>query len=151
MPPFLAIQHLDDVVTVDGSADRAGKFFSTYRSICGELGISLASVEDPTKSFGPSQEGLCLGIVFNTVQWIWRLEREKIVRYINDLNDLAGSEKATIKEIKSVNGKLIYIMPLVVGGRHRISHIMKLAHSSDNLRTTVAVTEEVKNDIRWWI
>ena len=70
---------------------------------------------------------------------------------MNDLYDLSIAQRATMKEVKSVNGKLIYVLPLVVGGRHRISNIMKLAHSTDSLRKVVDITEVVKIDLRWWI
>ena len=147
---FLAIQHLDDVIAINSSDEKAWEFFSCYRKICDDLGISLAGLEDPDKAFAPCQRGLCLGIIFDTVSWRWSLAEEKIFRYVNDVEELLQKDTATIREAQSVNGKLIYMMDLVPGGRYRVSHLMKLATSSEDMWRRVTITEDIRRDLRWW-
>ena len=57
---------------------------------------------------------------------------------------------STVREAQSVNGKLIYMMDLVPGGRYRVSHLMKVATSSEDVWRQVTITDDIRRDLRWW-
>ena len=71
LPAHLVCQYLDDVVGVSPvGSGMTHKFDKTYQQICQILGVELASREDPDKSFGSSTQGVVLGVMFDTVEWV---------------------------------------------------------------------------------
>ena len=56
--------------------------------------MKLAPRDDPEKSFGPSQQGVVLGIHYDTVKWTWALPDEKMIRLLHLLKQLLMSESA---------------------------------------------------------
>ena len=67
MPRRSVIQHLDDVCSASpANSGRAQMFHTTYKEVCKELGVKLAPEGDKDKEFGPSTEGVVLGVYYNT-------------------------------------------------------------------------------------
>jgi hypothetical protein len=109
-PARLVVMHLDDLCSFGAwRTGRLGQFYNTYKEICGQLGISLMEEEAGDKSFRPTTTGICLGILFDTIRWMWTLSTDKIARYWNDILDLCDKEEAEAREVKSVVGKILYV------------------------------------------
>ena len=101
MPARCVIQHLDDVCTASpAGSGRASRFFDCYGKVCEEIGVKLASTDDPDKAFGPSTTGIVLGVFYDTEDWVWFLKEEKISIIINmiqnDREDDTESDEVTV-------------------------------------------------------
>lgn len=114
------------------------------------MGVSLASLDDPDKAFAPCTRGQMLGIYFDTALWIWWLSHEKIARYVNDIDNLRKKKETTQREVWSVVGKIMYVVPLVPSSKYHISALLRLNHISENPNTLVVVTREAKEQLDWW-
>ena len=78
-PSRLVIQHLDDVCACGPEGcNKVNKFYTTYKETCGLLGITMASEDDPDKTFGPRTEGQVLGVDYDSTFMTWFLRQDKI-------------------------------------------------------------------------
>ena len=83
------------------------EFYSTYRQVCSEVGVSLQEPRDAAedKAFGPTTRGSMLGVWFDTVKWIWWVAEDKVIRYVHGLQNMLNMEVVTQREVWSVVGK----------------------------------------------
>ena len=148
----MAIQHLDDLCAV-GRPDtmELQNFYAAYRQFCVDLGISLAPTDDPDKAFGPTTRGKLLGVMFDTKRWIWWLDEGKVHRYLNDIRDLMRSDSATMRDVKSVLGEILYMVPLIPKAELHVAELHKLNSYSDVLTDVVTIPAEVKECLEWWL
>ena len=144
-------QHLDDCCAAAPADSQALELFdNTFSDVANRLGVKLAPREDPEKSFGPSTHGLVLGIVYDTVQWTWALNHEKLARILNDINKFLTSEYMPQSAIWSIVGKIIHIQPLIPNGKFNMHHLLELnCHSMDKV-TQVKLTDGFKKQIYFW-
>lgn len=150
-PIWCCIQHLDDVCSVGGRDGKlVAKFYSTYCRVCKDVGVSLASTDEPDKAFAPTTEGLILGVMFCTETWTWWLREDKLNRILWDIEEMLGKADTNLSSFWSVMGKIMYVKELAPQGRYYISELMKLNFSSDDGSTIVKITGEVKEQLRWW-
>ena len=78
-----AIMQLDDNCVVDrkGSA-RLRCYRASYRARAVEMGVRLASEDNPSKAFPPSDEGEILGLLYDGRNWTWRMPDDKSDRLL---------------------------------------------------------------------
>ena len=148
VPNILASMHLDDLV-LGGS--RVEEMTNKYRELCEEVGIHLQE-HDPglEKAFNPSDKGVCLGVHFDLTKWEWKLSEGKIVKYTKAVDEILDRQVATIRELKSVVGKLMWVEPLWEGSRFYVNELLRLSNVSDKLYLEVAVDDAFKSQLRWW-
>ena len=148
LPAIVTSMHLDDLVM--GGA-KVEKLTGKYRELCKEVGIHLQE-HDPglEKAFNVSEEGVCLGVSFNLREWTWRLSEGKVVKYTAAIDEMLGRQVATVRELKSVAGKILWIEPLWEGSRFFVNELIRLSNVSDKLYLEVVVDEEFKSQLRWW-
>ena len=91
---------------------------ANYRALCDEVGIHLQG-HDPglEKAFNASSRGVCLGVSFDLEEWTWSLSEGKVVKYTAAIDEILERQVATIRELKSVVGKIMWIEPLWTGSR----------------------------------
>ena len=117
MPRRCVIQHLDDVCSASPrSSDRAPIFYNTFKSACRDLGVKLAPEGDRDKEFGPSTQGVVLGIVYDTLTWTWTIKEDKLSTILNKIHDCMENVSMTLRDVKSLCGKLIDIRCLSLVG-----------------------------------
>ena len=151
MPFFLALQHLDDLVAVGPAGyDWAEKFYLAYQSVCTRIGVSLASTEDKDKAFEPSTRGLVLGIMFCTVDWVWWIPEDKLVRIICDINALKLVQETDLRTVWSVVGKILYVKEVAPPGKYFISDLLKIYIASKDPNHRVEITDPAKEQLQWW-
>ena len=98
MPRRCVIQHLDDVCSVSPwGTGRALNFYNGFKSVCEDLGVKLAPPGDKDKEFGPSQQGVVLGVFYNTVSWTWSIKEEKLTIILNKLQDCIENETMKLR------------------------------------------------------
>ena len=108
---------MDDLVAISPADSNWGEeFYRTYKQLCKDIGVSLASTEDPDKAFPPSTRGLVLGIMFCTIEWKWWIEDKKLDHILNDINDLRKVDETDLRTVWSVVGKILYVKELCVPG-----------------------------------
>lgn len=141
---------LDDLCACGNSA-QVGHFYTSYRNLCEDVGVSLASEEDKDKAFGPSSEGLILGIVYNTDEWTWYIREDKLARIIWAIKGLLDKMEAPLGEVWSVVGKILHVKPLVEPGRHYVGELLRLFTCSKDKELIVILSNDFKRELTWWL
>jgi hypothetical protein len=149
-------QHLDDIcaATADGD-DSLRKLDDQFHKTAAEIGIKLASRDDPDKSFAPCKRGVVFGVDYDTHNWSWSIPDEKRARLIITLKEAVAAEQISARQAKSIVGKLIHIKALLPAAKYNICHIMRLgaaAENGDDLDATfVQLDAQCKRQLWHWI
>ena len=123
-------QHLDDVCAA-GPEDMMVRFDETYKVVAERIGVKLAPRDDPEKSFGPSTQGVVLGVHYDTVGWTWAVPKERLDVILALLHDTLNMERIPAKTMETLVGKILHVKPLVPGSRF---HVDKLQLAIGDIR-----------------
>ena len=143
-------KQLDDVVMFGQvGTGKCEKFYKEYKDVCGKVGVRLAPEDDPEKAFGPSRQGVILGVDYDLRKWTWRLPRDKMVRLVWQLEEVIKNKEVKNELAMSVVGKLTHYRDLVRNGYWERGFLLKLPRGTEkNRRRTV--TENMRIQARWW-
>ena len=56
----------------------------------------------------------------------------------------------TLREMKQVTGRIVYVAPMMPEGRFWLSEILVLANIDKDLRLVVDIDQETRVQLRWW-
>ena len=152
MPRRSVIQHLDDVCSASPrGSSRAKDFYDSFKTICKDLGVQLAPEGDKDKEFGPTTKGLVLGIVYDTINWTWSIKEDKLSIILNRIQDCEENESMTLREVKSLCGKLIDIRCLYPDFKFYLGNlIMDSTNSGTDMSIQVSLSKWSRLDLGWW-
>jgi hypothetical protein len=151
-PPDMVCQCLDDVCAAYyGDSDLLQRFEDMYRRVAAEIGVKLASTDDPEKAFAPCQKGVVLGIEYDTVQWTWKIPAIKLARLVAQIRAMLSRDVVVQEEMASLTGRILHYAPLVPGGRFNVNYIIKAGSTSADKRAMIVVTPEVKRQLYFWL
>lgn len=150
-PPEMVCQYLDDVCAAcPANSEALHRFESAYRAVAAQLGVQLASTEDPDKAFSPRTAGVVLGVHYDTVAWTWRIPQEKLVRVLLQLRSALNATVLPQHEVWSLVGRLLHYAPLIPASRFNIGHLIKASASSTDRQFPVQVTPDMKRQLHFW-
>ena len=150
-PPDLVCQYLDDCCAASSSYADIVRYDATFAQVAGLLGVELAPRSDPDKSFGPSKQGVVLGVWYDTVNWLWAIPSEKFIRLLHDLHHLLDNDSAPLDFMQRVLGKLIHVAPLVPAGKFNLLHVIKAASAAKDAKQLVPVSAALKRQLWFWL
>ena len=93
-----------------------------------ELGIKLAPEGDKDKEFGPSTEGIVLGVCYNTEYFTWYLKETKLAIILNAIQDSIEDEEMSERTGKQLCGKLIDIRCLIPSSKFYLANLIRDAN-----------------------
>jgi hypothetical protein len=144
-------QHLDDVCAAAPAASQClEEFEKVYRGLAEQVGVRLAPTSDPDKAFSPCQEGVVLGVWYNTEKWTWAIPHDKLVRLVWQIRSVMVMDWVRQDEIWSLAGRILHYAPLVPGGRFNLDYILRANSQSEIPTTLVQVTAELKRQLEFW-
>ena len=146
------IQHLDDVAAAVPAhlKHKLEKFDATFQEIAVDLGIQLAPRDDKEKSFGPSKQGVILGVWYDTDQWVWGIPGEKLHRLRALLQSVLDVVEVKQEVLWTIVGKLIHVRPLVPGGKFHMDYLLRANSVSEDPGFLVPVTADMKSQLWFW-
>jgi hypothetical protein len=112
--------------------------------------VKQASEDDPDKVFGPRTEGIVLGVYYDTIEWVWFLQKDKLSIILNKVEDAIEKEEMVQRAVKSLTGKLVDIRCLVPNSKFYLSNLIIDAHQTKELESMVEVSEWIRRDLAWW-
>ena len=111
-----------------------------------ELGIPIAH----HKTVEPSQVITFLGIELDTRQMMARLPLDKLDKYKNDILATITCNKITLRELKSIIGKLQFATTVVKPGRPFLRRLYDLTLQATKPHHYIRLTKSVKHDLDIW-
>ncbi|MBM3938748.1 MAG: hypothetical protein FJ333_08890 [Sphingomonadales bacterium] len=151
-PRNMAIQYLDDVCATcpAGQGDSLDRFRKAYRDVANQVGVKLASEDDPEKAFAPSTQGVVLGVQYDTQQWTWEIPEDKMHRLVAKIREMMGMEEMKQHEIWKTVGRIIHYEPLIPCGKYNIRHLIKLNNVSRDKDHMVVISPQAKRQLWFW-
>ena len=151
MDPSLICQVLDDCCAVSPEfSSMVDRFDFYFYEVANSLGIKLAPRDDPEKAFAPCQRGVVLGVEYDTVNWVWALPQEKMLRLLHAIRVGLDSDFLRQDEIWSLAGKIINIKPLIPSGRFNVNHIVKANSASEDRAAMIPINQGMKRQLSFW-
>lgn len=140
----MILNYIDDLAGAEVSS-KAHYAFSTLRTILQNCGLE----ESMEKAAAPSHRMIFLGIMFDTVEMSLEIDEERISEILLLLSVWCSKEFVTLKELRSLLGKLHFISSCVRPGRIFVSRLLNW------LRDTVwdgkvRLPNFVRKDLLWW-
>ena len=150
--PALVCQHLDDCCAAGPAGSTVlEQFDAEYFAVAEELGLKLASRDDPDKSFGPSRQGTVLGVVYDTVAWTWAIPQDKLIRLLHDLQNVLDTEDGIPQErIWSIAGKILHVKALVPEGKFNLYHLLVANSVTTDGWEVIPVSRDLKRQLWFW-
>lgn len=149
----VVIHYIDDFLFVIKSRDEAAEALRKALDLCVDLGIPMA----PAKTEGPCTSLTFLGIELDTVQMEARLPSQKLDEIRRLALVWAGKSLATVRELQSIAGVLVFAASVVRPGRFFVRSFFALASRMEaalrpgELRHVQwALTDDCRADIAWW-
>ena len=151
LPAVQVIQHLDDCCAAAADGDlRLHAFDAEFACVADKLGIKLAPRSDPDKSFGPSKQGVILGVFYDTAKWTWSMPHEKRCRLLHALRDTQVADFLTVEQCQSLVGKILHIKALVPGGKFNLYHLLRAQNYSSDPKACVPLSSDIKRQFFFW-
>ena len=103
------------------------------------------------KTFGPATSIEFLGIIIDTVKQECSLPSEKINEYSEQLRSLASKKACTIRQLKSMAGKLSFASSVVMPGRTFIRRLYDAMCGHNNPNAYIRLRSGCIKDLNVWI
>ena len=126
------INVLDDFLFVAPSYHECKETLDVFKNLAAEIGISLAK----EKTIGPVINLVFLGILLDTINMTAYLSKAKIDSYAQNLTKILSNPKITLRELKSVIGKLQFATSVIRLGQPFLRRLIKKQSGYKNLTVT---------------
>ena len=167
-PPYLLLRCLDDLMNFGPTTnDIAHNFWSTYRSLCEEVGVSLADTSDAKKSFSPVESGELLGMEYNLTSGTCRIPESKLNKILCLLVEVLAYNTDPVPNplLAQLVGKVVhysvtiqhgawergFISALPDGGAHSLElGVQRYCHSSNVKQSPISIPQVARDQLKWW-
>ena len=142
-------RQLDDTIFI-GPLQEVLLWYSTYKSLCANLGIRVAE-EVADKAFGVSEKGSILGLSFDLSLWTWSMDRLKADKILRLLHLVASDRHLLQRDLAKLVGKLTFYADIFCAKWERSFFLEHLDNKKKDDPTPVTVTENMVSQADWWI
>ena len=141
------IKVLDDFLFVEKSHDKCMRSLASFLFLCNDIGVPVA----PHKTLGPVHTLVFLGIELDSTNMCARLPHDKLVTYYCDILQVLNKQKITLRQLKSLIGKLQFATVVVRGGRPFLRRLHDLTCQASKPFHFIRLNNIVKNDLQMWL
>ena len=145
-------QYLDDTCAAAPAGDLAAlrRLETAYADVAAQIGVKLASTDDPDKAFSPCTRGVVLGIEYDTVDWSWRIPPGKLARILAQIETVLATSMIKQDVIWSLTGRILHYAPLTQVGRFNLDHLLRASGNRAATPVLVPVSFKLKRQLRFW-
>jgi len=140
------VKVLDDFLFVANSQPQCQKYLSSFIALCERIGVPLS----PHKTVPPTTVLTFLGIELDTKSMTARLPRDKLLNYSTNIDQLLTKNKITLRDLKSLIGKLHFATAVVKPGRAFLRRMHDLTIGIKTPHHFVRLTSQVKKYLSIW-
>ena len=137
---------LDDFLFVEKTTLACRHALFSFLALCAHLGIPIAD----HKTVLPTNILVFLGILLDSIDMIAQLPEDKLVNYKAEIIKMAQAPKTTLKELRSLLGKLQFATSVVVPGRPFLRRLYDLTKGVTKPCHHIRLTKGTKNDLKLW-
>lgn len=137
--------YLDDLAGAD-TPDKAWNSFTELGKVLEFCGLEEAQ----EKACPPATKMVFIGVLFDTETLTLLVTQERLQEIKNLVNCWLNFEKATLKQLQSLIGKLNFVAHCVKSARVFISRLLNWLRQIQNSQLAEIVPEDIKRDLEWW-
>ena len=141
------VKVLDDFLFLSETYEACLRSLNLFKEICNYIGVPLAE----HKTVGPIRCLEFLGIELDTTLMEARLPKEKLKLYSTEISSLLLKHKCTLREMKSILGKLEFSTAVVKGGRCFLRRLHDTTFGLNNPNRLITLESPAKLDLKTWL
>ena len=141
------VKYLDDFLFIGDTEEECLRALASFEHLCGRLGIPIAK----HKTEGPSKRMIFLGYQLDSEMGLISIPKTKINNYAEQISSLLHADKTTLRETKSIIGKLLFVTNVVTIGRCFLRRLINLTCGKVHPASAIHLDTEVKEDLRLWL
>ena len=141
------IKYLDDFLIIAKDSSKCQAAMDSFLSLCQEAGIPIAS----QKTEGPTTSLTFLGYGLDSVKMVISIPIEKIKAYRDTIHSLLMQKNTTLRELKSLIGKLLFVTNVVTSGRIFLRRLINLTIGKKHPATRINITDGLRDDLIIWL
>ena len=112
--------------------------------------LQLADIIAQHKTVQPTQCLVFLGIELDTENRIARISQDKITKYERNIKEASNSVSLTLREVKSLIGKLEFATPTIRGGRCFLRRLHDATIGRSSPFHKIVLSADAKEDLALW-
>ena len=140
------VKMLDDFLFVGRTKYECQYALESFQMLCRIINVPLA----PEKTVGPSKCVTFLGIQLDTDTNLASVPQDKISSYASCIKALAGKESCTLRELKSMIGKLQFASSVVTPGRCFLRRLHDATIGALHPNKVITLNHSMKADLNTW-
>lgn len=140
------VKVLDDFLFIAPSFKECQKSLNFFLCLCKTIGVPIAY----HKTVGPSTCLSFLGIELDSVNMVARLPVDKLTEYKNTIQNLLLSPSCTLKDMKSILGKLQFATSVVSSGRPFLRRMYDTTIGLKKSYSKIKLVNNIKADLEIW-
>ena len=140
------IKILDDFLFINNSKQECQNYLNKFCWLCREVGVPLA----PHKTVNPTNDLDFLGVGLNSIEMLAYIPQDKITDYTQLVTSTLNKSKVTLRELKSLLGKLQFSTCIITTGRAFLRRMYDLTKGIAKPFYFISITKEVKEDLKIW-
>lgn len=137
---------LDDFFFTGPTHVECNRSLQLFKCLCDQLGIPVAA----EKTIGPDRVMIFRGIELDSVKMIARLPVDKLKAYFSEVQNISHTHKITLRELKSIIGKLQFACAVVPSGRAFLRRLHDHTIGIQKPHFFIRVTKAIKADLQVW-
>ena len=141
------VKYLDDFLFIADTHMECLKALQSFEQMCGMLNIPIAA----HKTVHPCTELTFLGYQIDSVRMLVSIPKEKIDSYSVDIRKLMETSSTTLREIKSLIGKLQFVVNVITAGRCFIRRLINLTVGKRHPAQRIIIDETIREDLSMWL
>ena len=139
--------YLDDILIISKSEKECSQHMGAAVSTLRSLGLAISY----NKMEGPTQKLTFLGIEINTATCTLGLPADKLRNFSALLEHFLQQQRASLKQLQRLVGKLAWASHVVTGGRIFLQRVLDTMRPLKHASHKVKLSLEFKLDIQWWL
>lgn len=140
------IKLLDDFLFIAPSENQCRRSLITFQEMCKQINIPIAA----HKTAGPDKSIVFLGIELDSIAMQARLPPAKIHLYTEEVNQLMAKEKTTLRQLRSVIGRLQFATSVISCGRPFLRRLYDLTIKADKPFHKISINNQTRQDLLIW-
>ena len=140
------IKVLDDFLFIGKTREECLYGLECFKSLCNRVGVPLAA----HKTVQPTRNLSFLGIQMDTVTHMASIPEEKLLAYKRNVHALSKEPGCSLRELKSLIGKLQFVCTIIPSGRCFLRRFHDLTMGKNNPNSYIKFPEWVKEDLGLW-
>lgn len=142
----LSVKVLDDFLFIGDSRTECLYALESFKSLCAHIGVPIAE----HKTLPPTTKLTFLGIEIDTVKQEASIPIDKLRNYSASITQLKSSRHCSLRDLKSLIGKLIFVCKIIPAGRCFIRRLHNLTIGQTNPNSVISLPHWVADDLGLW-